>query len=192
MTTIQWPDPKYSATDTWWKSWRLRQVPHWGTITINVPTEHAGIVHDHRLIIPEHPSTANAIAALLYVGYRVRHHVGLATTTESPTGVVSTMYIPDKHQYEIASHHGGRPITWHKIVKSILPGKELIDIDHRLRHAIMLQPLSNIYPVVAAQNPPYYPPRSMEFNLFDDPVWAGAIDALADRHTASPDPDFVD
>ena len=188
MTTLTWPEAKYSATDAWWKSWKLRQVPHWGTITI-IFTEHQ---QDKRLIIPEHPTTANAIAALLYAGYRTKHHAGLNTRTESPTGVVSTMYIPDRYEYEIASYdNNGRAGDWAEDIKGSLT-RQLINIDETIRRHIMLQPLANLYPVVAAQNPPYYPPRDMRIDLCNDPVWVGALDAIADKFATNPDINFVD
>ena len=100
MSSVIWPNANFEPTDTWWKTWRLPECPHWGTATVSIVDSRGSVSEERRIIIPEHPSSANALAVLLFGGWRIRHQRGHYATATSPTGVNTTFYVKTHHDFQ--------------------------------------------------------------------------------------------
>lgn len=189
MTEIIWPEPGYAATDTWWKSWKLTTCPHFGTAIVQ-ENNHGHITEVKKLIIPEYPTAANAVAVILYGGWRIKHQHGHSAVATSPTGVETNFYVPTHHDFlekNIVSRGG----SWKQLEQIDNNTRDNVDnLQHYLKATILFQSVTNILPLITDREHPQPPSKEWAIDLLGDPVWRGALDAIADMHARSPDARF--
>ena len=191
MSAVTWPDSHYESTDTWWKSWRLRLCPHWGTASVRIEDSRGSISTEHRIIIPEHPSSANALAVILFGGWRIRHQRGHYATATSPTGATTNFYVKTHHDFQEKTIHNLRSNSWKQLEQIERSNIDNVDnMEAELKRLILLQPVDNVLPLISSNNPPKPPPKEWRIDLLNDPVWRGALDAIADMHESNRDARF--